>query len=329
MDQNSTILQLIQEAFAEFDKPDLKVSKAIRKAIRIARLRNDFDNLYWLEFEMIDVRDEMSKNRIWSEIMPHYSSDDFEGLKQYGGETLLEARSLQQKKKVMAWGISEIENHLDYIHHIIDGFTDESHKHELRQQILELSNILKKVEHRVYQFLSYTEKQILSGQKYSDIFERNRQYVDIKLSECSPEALEQLVIAYQRLNEGNEEARSQALLSCRRTLKTLADTLYPPSQHPIVGPDRKQRKLSDDKYINRLWQFVAEKLKGSASGDLLLYNITDLGGRIDRVYELSSKGVHAHVAEFEANQCVIQTYLVLGDILRLNDQESALLSEDN
>jgi hypothetical protein len=50
---------------------------------------------------------------------------------------------------------------------------------------------------------------------------------------------------------------------------------------------------------------------------------------MDRLYDLVSKGVHTDVTEFEVNQAVIQTYLLVGDILRLADQDSALYSEDS
>jgi hypothetical protein len=34
--------------------------------------------------------------------------------------------------------------------------------------------------------------------------------------------------------------------------------------------------------------------------------------------------VHAEVSEFELNQCVIQTYLLVGDILRLTESDSGI-----
>jgi len=46
-------------------------------------------------------------------------------------------------------------------------------------------------------------------------------------------------------------------------------------------------------------------------------------------YELSCKGVHAEVSEFELNQCVIQTYLLVGDILRLTESDSGIEDAEN
>ena len=151
----------------------------------------------------------------------------------------------------------------------------------------------------------------------SDIFEQYRRDVDMKLGTIAPKALKQFEAADRCLSEESPEVGSQALLSCRRILKSVADKLYPACEEPVMGSDGKERKLTEDKYIARLWQFVADRKKGSAAGDLLLTQINDLGHRIDHVYNLASKGVHGNVNKSEVNQCVIQTYLVIGDILRL------------
>ena len=79
----------------------------------------------------------------------------------------------------------------------------------------------------------------------------------------------------------------------------------------------------------RLWQFVSERIGRHSAGQLLQATLSDLGTRIDRVYELSCKGVHAEVSEFELNQCVIQTYLLVGDILRLTESDSGIEDAGN
>ena len=158
-----------------------------------------------------------------------------------------------------------------------------------------------------------------SPKNLPDIFEQNRRYVDMKLGVIVPKALEQFKTAQQRLSEENPEAGSQALLTCRRILESVADKLYPACEEPVIGSDGKERKLTRDKYINRLWQFVADRIKGSTTGDLLLTQIDDLGHRIDRVYHLASKGVHGDVSKDEVTLCVMQTYLLIGEILRLTD----------
>jgi hypothetical protein len=40
--------------------------------------------------------------------------------------------------------------------------------------------------------------------------------------------------------------------------------------------------------------------------------------KLDRVYELSCKGTHADVSEFESTQCVMEAYLVAGHVLEVD-----------
>ena len=105
--------------------------------------------------------------------------------------------------------------------------------------------------------------------------------------------------------------------------------VYPSRQEKVEGADGKVRDLSEEKYVARLWQFVSERVGGHAAGQLLQATLSDLGTRIDRVYELSCKGVHAEVSEFESNQCIIQTYLLVGDILRRTDSDAGTENAEN
>jgi hypothetical protein len=346
------ILALVQEALNEFDDPNYRLSNIMRKAIRIARLRNDYDNLWWLEYEMIPFENRDAQERIVWEILPHYSKDRFAAVQKHILEAYIDERRYREvdrygnvvdKGNVRIESISEIEarvEHLDDVAekavvpeglHPVDLYFVEQSKSQLRTtaQLLaqDLRAILARVGQRVHEFLSVTEKQLMYGQISSDIFERNRQYVDARLHDIAPEALEQFIAAYRRLGEGGPESGSHALTSCRRILKSVADNIYPARDEPVVGSDGKERRLTDDKFVSRLWQFVAERVGGSASGRLLLTSVKDVGDRIDRIYDLSCKGVHAEVSEFEVNQCVIQTYLLIGDILRIADQDSAVGAE--
>jgi hypothetical protein len=173
--------------------------------------------------------------------------------------------------------------------------------------------------------LSQVERQLYLGQQTSDIDEQNRQFVDSALQRLAPEVLEQLLAAYRRVREGTSEARSHALTSCRRALKSIADRVYPARADPVIGIDGKSHKLTEDRFVARLWQYVAERVPNDASRELFLRDVEDLGSRIDRLNDLSSKGVHAEVTEFEVNVCVSRTYMILGDILRLYTNLSAAL----
>ncbi len=85
--------------------------------------------------------------------------------------------------------------------------------------------------------------------------------------------------------------------------------------------------MTDDRFIARLCQFVAETARRSGSRDLIVTQVGELGRRLDSLNSIASKGVHANVSAVEVDQCVIQTYLTVGDILRIEAGTSAAMSE--
>lgn len=79
--------------------------------------------------------------------------------------------------------------------------------------------------------------------------------------------------------------------------------------------------MTDDAYRNRLLQFASERL-GSTHNDLVKETMRSLGARLQRLNELSSKGVHDEVGRIEAETCVMWTYLTAADVLRIADGTS-------
>ena len=329
-----------------------KVSDLIRQAARIARLRNDYLTLWWLEWEMVNISDKEARLRSIDEIIPHLTKEPFAYWhnKFYG--IWVDERAVEHfdedndpvEGMLLPKGIGEVENDLD--HYIKTGAQaispqglhslDLYYKEESNTTVRRLArlgeknckNILSRVRNRVSVYLSNVEKQLMFGQIHADIFEENRFYVEKKLGELCPDALTKFVAAYQRTKENNPESWAQALTSCRRLLKSLADALYPARDNLVKGGDGKERKLTDEMYVARLWQYVYESVQNTTSGALLQAQIQDYGDRVDRLYELSCKGVHAEVNRFELNQCLIQTYMIVGDLLRLSDNNSALNADE-
>jgi hypothetical protein len=151
-------------------------------------------------------------------------------------------------------------------------------------------------------------------------------FVDRRLREIAPHASEALLSAYRRVREGTPEARCHALTSCRRALKLLADVLYPASGEPAIGSDGNAHAVTDDKFVNRLRQYVTESGANAASSELLATRLTEMAVRLDSLNALASKGVHDKVSEFEVGLCVTETYAAVSAFLLLHDHQSAALS---
>jgi len=346
---SETVLGLVTDTLDALETDRFALSTVVRRCCRIARLRNDYPGLWWLEYEMIDITDSEQKSEILREIVPHLSIEEFRRYRDKIAEYWIEERSqylpdksgqTANEEQVIAKGIGQIELDIAYLRqeaedttvpeglHPVDLYFQSKGASDLRWKTRLLAkkyaDVLERIRQKVYNFLSQTEKQLLYGQVHADIFDRNRRYVDLKLGQLCPDALGEFVEAFRRVQDNTPASRAQALTSCRRFLKSLADCLYPPSDQPVVGADDHSRILTNDKYKSRLWQFIHEQTSDSKSGRLLKVQVQDLGNRVDAVHDLACKGVHAEVEEFELNQCLTQMYLLTGDLLRLSEGTSAI-----
>ena len=198
--------------------------------------------------------------------------------------------------------------------HPVDIYYARKESLEIKAQawltMAQLRELLARIRNRIQDHLSRVEKQLLLDEAITTIFDDNRRYIELRLQHVAPEAVDQLVAAYRRRAENDPEARSHALTSCRRAIKTVADTLYPATNIDAIGADGTARRMSDNRYLSRLLQCVFEAgVERSATRELLEAQVSDLSARLEAINDLASKGVHATVSDFEVNQCVIQTYL--------------------
>ena len=160
------------------------------------------------------------------------------------------------------------------------------------------------------------------GDVAQDIFEDAREKVDVFIRVNCPKAAEQLIAINERMQENLPESRSAALTSCRRLLMTVADLIFPPQSEDWKDSKGKMRKVGNEEYKNRLLAFADNRTGSNSSYSILVSEIEHLSARLDAVYEKVSKGVHADVSLDEARLAVIQTYLFMAEIARLNEESS-------
>ena len=137
-----------------------------------------------------------------------------------------------------------------------------------------------------------------------------------QLSSINPESSRILSSIQENLKSENSEDWANAVHSCRRSLKNIADTLYPPSDTPFTKGNITI-KVDEESYINRLTLFIESKTSGTTPGNVLNSGIDLIGERLDSIYHASCKGSHYIVTQSEATQYVIYTFLFIGDILSL------------
>jgi hypothetical protein len=117
--------------------------------------------------------------------------------------------------------------------------------------------------------------------------------------------------AAELVASSDPEDASLLLTEVRRAFKAAADFYYPSVAGKVICADGKERQLGDDKYLNRLQEFVARRLPGSSSKHLLQAELDYLGNFLKRLNDMASKGVHGSVALAEAKQGLVGLYFFL------------------
>jgi hypothetical protein len=325
---SSEILDLTRTALELFETSSLDASA--RRALRIARLRGDADEAWLLRTDLRPLGGSEELRIIEIESLFQGSEYAFvvEADRRLREIWIKERTPFKIEKplsEVMKQGnlpggsILDLQRQRDHYDGEKQKCDDVTLLALLEQRASIAGEIIDRIRFRIYSYLCRLETELTFSVSGQDIFGRHRQRVDLCLSEVASDVLEQFNAAYRRMNEGDIEARTHALTSCRRILKSVADVVYPAKQQPVADSSGKQRDVSDDKYISRLWQFLDESGIGRTVKKSMNATLTDVGNRVDRLYELACKGVHDEVSTDEVEWCVVQTYILSGEILQLLD----------
>lgn len=162
------------------------------------------------------------------------------------------------------------------------------------------------------------------GKMAKKIFEEYQEDVSLYFSNLSTTTLQKLSAIDDIMEDGNPERCSQVLTSCRRlwedTAKQLFTELLPDyKEKTFKTKSGKEIDISGDHYNNKL-SAVVETLQGKAAKNTLVgSDIIYLIDWMEQINNLQSSGVHSDVTRNQAMQCIIHTYIALGDILKLKD----------
>lgn len=351
MKPNKRVLKLTRAALDEFDNGTVPVSALVRKAQRIATLRPDHSVQIWLHMENTDLTtDGQERNNERHQLRENLKTllGQDEGLQEYmrqyeRWEYNHSTKDDTGKTRVYGYSVGQLETELqNYLQaydsaivppNLIDADAGFAHidstktRNILTPAIQKNRLVLEKIRSSVHDFLLRTEAELEHGRSQPTIFDRVQTHINKGLSEYAPDALAEFVESTERLSSGETIHLSHALTSCRRMIKALADALYPATDEDIVGTDGVTRNMNDEKYKNRLNQYVKDKLGKHTSTTVVQKTIDSLSSKLTALDALSGKGVHAKVTRGEAETCVVQTYLIAAELLSIADGSSALITE--
>jgi len=172
----------------------------------------------------------------------------------------------------------------------------------------------------IYDYVSRVYYQLKYSAISDDIFSKTRTRVDSLIREIIPESVKRFDAIYENLKSQNPEDWSNAVHSCRRILKDLADKLSPSRDDKEIEINGVIRtvKLGEDQYINRIIDYIEVKSNSVRYNELVGSQLRYLGDRLDSISKATHKGSHTTITKKEeAERYIIYTYLLIGDILSL------------
>jgi len=151
------------------------------------------------------------------------------------------------------------------------------------------------------------------GTALSDALGTMADQVISRFSDAAPELGNKLWSAI-RTYEKAEVPEDYALVatSCRRVIEYVADSIFPPTDS---APDGKS--LGPKNYRNRLLAFADQERMSDTNLDLICASTGLLAEQLEKLGNLTNKGVHTEVTRHEARRCLLRTIVALDDILSL------------
>lgn len=185
--------------------------------------------------------------------------------------------------------------------------------------------VLYTIKNLVYSKTQKILLQIKFGKFEFDIFEETRKVVDTELSKKCPKAFEKLTEVYEgSIKSESPLAFQQTAHACRAVLKDFADAVFPVSDKKTsIDLNGKSHPIKDDDYINRIIACVQENTDSKSDREFIKNSLIYLGNFLKSINDLASIGTHHEISKEDANRCLIYTYLVLGDIIKLLEKSES------
>lgn len=320
MSLREQILKLAYEARNEALKADSSVSSLLRKCYTICHmLKRDVE---WIKLELFGYEKWETRGELWEHV-PSYRRVHLLYRDIYGNPVLVPSKLSFLTKHAVAESIGQVESSIKGMY-IAGGITD-----YIREQFkvpvvsamispVDLKGIVESVRNRALEFVNNAILELEYGDILSNIFEETRKVVDSRLVEVCPLAIEKLTKTYSDIITGSSSLEwSQIAFACRDILQDFTDSIYKADYRPEgeISPTREQTKK---KLAFTLWARMP-KLKDKER-KLIESQIDYLLSYFSKLTDLIQKYTHPvgfEVTKEDAHRCVLYTYLVIGDILKI------------
>lgn len=327
MEKIQKVLIACEKVIDGIEEESISTTSALLQCLKIARITNDDNALIWLQYEYGGYPITQSG---------HIEKDAFIVATNHG-----RGFSNDGKQYIFTELASELEEKIHAEQSAVGNFTTQGTSvggnyaviamntltnavtHNTSTYVKNISTCqqrLSKLKAQYYEYALKKQIEITFGNIATDIFSRYRERVDNYFAELSEETIVMLKAIDGRLESGNEEEYSQALTTCRRLFDLTASDLFKKhfssyESNMYKTKSGKEIDITGDHTKNKLSAIIELLEEKSTDKTLVGSNIAYLLDWIEKLTSLQSKGVHNKISRNDAERCIIQTYICLGNIL--------------
>lgn len=333
MDKIEKTMQACEKVVDGIEDETISTASALLQCSKIARLLNDEEALIWLQYEYGGYprnEDGTIPNDAWNLAYKKGRGYVSEGKKYIFTELAseLEEKVAIQQKAVgnFTTNGASVSGELALL--AMDRLTSNVHRSTVTmvKDVATAQKRLASLRAKYYEYALKKQIELVFSNAAMDIFAKYREKVDNGFSELSKETILKLQALEGKLESENPELYSQALTTCRRLFESTAVELF--NKHFPDYADKfyktksgKEIDVSGDHYKNKLSAVIEKLEEKSVSKTLIGSNIVYLIDWLDNLSNLQCKGVHSEITKADAERCVLQTYMCLGDILNMQNDK--------
>lgn len=315
MDESKSehILELTKELLDDIELNRIEIESLLLKTSRLARWIGSEEIKTLIQFEMNGYD---NLNPLFFKLLTITGRVTDISKKEGYGIPLAQIEAMINTEKIKLNTISAPDTSGEWAFRVMQMY--ETNLQEISSKISQLSGIKSKILAQLHNFISsvYYEKEF--DNLSESIFEKYKSDVDTLISSNCGKVLEQIPSVMNRLADKDIESISQALTTVRRIIESFADSIYPPSDKTIKM-NGNDVTLDASKHQNRINAFVYERIKSKS-------RITKIRQNLSNLYIRVSTAVHSEVSAEEAKSLFLNTYLILGEILHIEQTINSQVS---
>lgn len=333
--RRGTALELAADLLTDIELSRIPAPEILKKTSRLARLLDDTDAIEWLNYEVHGYPEDGldgASTRAAIRSGRRASAVDLDEDAKDKGEARYWTSRIDRLQATYDAGMARISAAVDAPvsltsanpYQVVAPPPGNAHERGVvSQNVVKMRDVIGAIVAALHAYVAEKEIELRFGQVVEGAFETVRNTVDAKIASLVPDAAVKLAAAFENAASDNPEHWANAASTCRRLLKAVADALRPPSE-PVNG-----RAMTDDKYINRLIDWIAtQRATGATRKDVVASDLEDFGKRIDAFDDAGHKGAHAELTKYDASRFITGVYLLIGDILQIRDAEGEPAVED-